>query len=37
MVYNMIIYGGSCANVTSTTLMQKLNLPTIKHHRPYKL
>lgn len=26
-----------CANITSITLVKKLNLPTIKYHRPYKL
>jgi hypothetical protein len=30
----MIIDGGSCTNVTSTTLVEKLNLPTLKHPRP---
>jgi len=33
----MIIYGGSCTNVASTTLVEKLNLPTLKHPKPYKL
>ena len=33
----MIIDGGSCTNVTSTTLDENLNLPTLKHPRPYKL
>ena len=33
----MIIDGGSCTNVASTTLVEKLNLPTLKHPRPYKL
>ncbi|KAL0378818.1 UNVERIFIED_CONTAM: Transposon Ty3-G Gag-Pol polyprotein [Sesamum radiatum] len=36
-VCSMIIDGGSCCNVASTELVQKLSLPTIKHHRPYKL
>ena len=36
-VYSMIIGGGSCTNVASTTLVEKLNLPTLKHSRPYKL
>ena len=36
-VCSMIIDGGSCTNVTSTTLVEKLNLPTLKHLRPYKL
>ena len=29
--------GGSCTNVASTTLVEKLNLPTLKHPRLYKL
>ena len=33
----MIIDGGSCTNVASTTLVENLNLPTLKHPRPYKL
>lgn len=33
----MIIDGGSCANVASTLLVDKLKLPTSKHPRPYKL
>ena len=33
----MIIDGGSCTNVASTTLVEKLNLPTLKQPRPYKL
>ena len=33
----MIIDGGSYTNVASTTLVEKLNLPTMKHPRPYKL
>ena len=37
MVCSMIIDGGSCINVTSTTLVENLNLPTWKHPRPYKL
>ena len=36
-VCSMIINGGSCTNVASTTLVEKLNLPTLKHSRPYKL
>ncbi|XP_041004037.1 uncharacterized protein LOC121249393, partial [Juglans microcarpa x Juglans regia] len=36
-VCSMIIDGGSCTNVDSTTLVEKLNLPTLKHSRPYKL
>ena len=33
----MIIDGGSCTNVASTTLVEKLGMPTSKHPRPYKL
>jgi len=33
----MIIDGGSYTNVTSTTLDEKMNLPTLKHPKPYKL
>jgi len=33
----MIIDGGSCANVTSDTLVKKLNLSCIMHPKHYKL
>jgi len=33
----MIIDGGSCANIASTTLVRMLNLSTIKHYKPYKI
>ena len=33
----MIIDEGNCTNVVSTTLVEILNLPTLKHPRPYKL
>ena len=36
-VCRMIIDGGSCTNVASTELVEKLNLPTQTHPRPYKL
>ena len=36
-VCSTIIDGGSCTNVASTTLVEKLNLPTLKHPKPYKL
>jgi hypothetical protein len=36
-VCSMIIDGESCTNVASTILVEKLNLPTLKHSRPYKL
>jgi len=34
---SMIINGGSCANVASTRVVEKLGLPTISHTKPYKL
>ena len=34
---NVIIDRGSCANVTITTLVEKLRLSTLKHSRPYNL
>ena len=36
-VCSLIIDGRSCTNVASTTLVEKLGLPLIKHPRPYKL
>ena len=36
-VCSMIIDGGSCTNLASTTLVEKLNLPILKHPRSYKL
>jgi hypothetical protein len=36
-VYSMIIDGGNYANVASDTLLRKMNLSCIKHHRPYRL
>ena len=36
-VCSMIIDGGSCTNVASTILVEKINLPTLKHLRPYRL
>ena len=36
-VCNMIIDGGSCTNVASTELVEKLGFHTTKHPRPYKL
>ncbi|XP_061349324.1 uncharacterized protein LOC133294607 [Gastrolobium bilobum] len=36
-VCSMIIDGGSCTNVASTSLVEKLNLATMKHLIPYKL
>jgi hypothetical protein len=36
-VCNVIIDGGSCENVVSTTMVEKLNLKTEPHSHPYKL
>nr|XP_043611631.1 uncharacterized protein LOC122583275 [Erigeron canadensis] len=36
-VCDLIIDGGSCANAASTYMVEKLELPTVKHPRPYKL
>jgi hypothetical protein len=36
-VCSMIIDGGSCVNVASLLLVEKLGLPTKKHPRPYQL
>lgn len=36
-VYTMIIDSGGFTNVASTLLVDKLNLYTIKHPKPYKL
>jgi hypothetical protein len=36
-VCSMIIDGGSCTNVVSTIMVEKLGLPMVKHPRPYKL
>ncbi|CAA0819685.1 Unknown protein, partial [Striga hermonthica] len=33
----LIVDGGSCANVASCEMVEKLNLPTTKHTNPYKL
>ena len=34
---SIIIDGGSCTNIASTMMVDKLNLSTIKHPRPYTL
>ncbi|XP_030963446.1 uncharacterized protein LOC115984553 [Quercus lobata] len=34
---SLVASWGSCTNVASTTLVEKLNLPTLKHPRPHKL
>ncbi|RDY08481.1 hypothetical protein CR513_07292, partial [Mucuna pruriens] len=36
-VCNMIIVSGICTNVASSILMEKINLQTTKHTRPYRL
>ncbi|XP_054801490.1 uncharacterized protein LOC129305505, partial [Prosopis cineraria] len=36
-VCSMVIDGGSCTNVASTLLVDKLSLPLIPHPKPYKL
>jgi hypothetical protein len=36
-VCSMIIDGGSCANIASTTLVRMLNLSIVKHYKPYKV
>ncbi|KAA3464163.1 Transposon Ty3-I Gag-Pol polyprotein [Gossypium australe] len=36
-VCSVIIDSGSCTNVASTIMVEKLGLPTIKHPSPYKL
>ncbi|XP_074301641.1 uncharacterized protein LOC141633046 [Silene latifolia] len=36
-VCNLIIDGGSCTNVASSTLIEKLSFPTQDHPSPYKL
>ena len=35
-VCSIIIDGGSCTNVASTSMVEKLGLVTLKHRRPYK-
>ncbi|XP_073061788.1 uncharacterized protein [Primulina eburnea] len=36
-VFNLIIVGGSCTNVASFEMVEKLSLPTLKHPQPYRL
>ncbi|XP_042441344.1 uncharacterized protein LOC122026680 [Zingiber officinale] len=36
-VCGLIIDGGSCVNVASKLMVNKLGLPTLKHPKPYKL
>jgi len=36
-VCSVFIDGGSCTNVASTIMVEKLGLPMVKHPRPYKL
>ena len=35
-VCSVIIDGGSCTNVASTIMVEKLGLPVLKHPKPYK-
>ena len=35
-ICSLIVDGGSCANVASTRVVDKLGLPTISHTKPYK-
>jgi len=34
---SLIVDGGSCANVASTRVVDKLGMPIISHAKPYKL
>ena len=36
-VCSVIVDGGSCTNVASTSMVEKLGLTTLRHPRPYKL
>ena len=36
-VCSVIVDGGNCTNVASTSMVAKLRLTTLKHPRPYKL
>nr|KAJ0189260.1 hypothetical protein LSAT_V11C800446330 [Lactuca sativa] len=36
-VCSVIIDGGSCTNVASTSMVKKLGLPMMKHQKPYEL
>jgi len=36
-LFPLIVDGGSCTNVASTRVVDKLGLPTISHTKPYKL
>ncbi|KAL4347658.1 hypothetical protein GQ457_17G010510 [Hibiscus cannabinus] len=36
-VYFLITNGGSCTNVASTFMFERLDLKTMKHPNPYKL
>jgi len=33
----MIVYGGSCANVVSLSMMEKLNIYALTHPHPYNI
>ncbi|XP_071940457.1 uncharacterized protein [Coffea arabica] len=34
---SVVIDGGSCTNIANATMVEKLDLPTMEHPRPYKL
>ena len=34
---SLLIDSGSCANVINITFVSKMNLCSIKHHKPYRL
>lgn len=36
-VCNLIIDGGSCTNVASCEMVEKLGMPTLRHPQPYRL
>ena len=36
-VSSLIIYGGSCATIANALLVEKVQLPKLKHPKPYKL
>ena len=36
-VCSLLIDGGICVNMTSTTMVGKLALPILDHHKPYEL
>ena len=36
-ICSLIVDGGSCANVASTRVVDKIGLPTFSHTKPYKI